>query len=57
MNDVIRRNQKTDLRICRKYERLINLKQIVVALVSGVVDLFLGRREIGEKRDRLAGLV
>ena len=57
MNHVVGSNQKTDLRIGGDHQWFVDLEQVIVALVLGVVDLLLRRSEIREKSNRRTGVV
>ena len=57
MDHVIGGNQKTDFGVSRNHQWLVDLEQVIVTLVLGVVDLLLRRSEIREEGDGLAQLV
>ena len=57
MNDVVSGDEKSDLGVGRNHQRLIYLEQIVLALVRGVVNLFLSCCEVREERHGFARLI
>ena len=49
MDHVICRNQKSDFGVHRNHQRLVDLQQVVLALLLSVVNLFLRSREVRKK--------
>jgi len=57
MDHVIGGNQKPDFGVSRNHQWLVDLEQVIVALVLGVVDLLLRRSKVRKESDGLARLV
>ena len=57
MDHVIGGNQKPDFGVSGNHQWLVDLEQIVVALVLGVVDLLLRRSKVRKESDGLARLI